>query len=364
MKYYRKAYIWLFIPSLFIFSCHQDNKGIHPVSEKMTESVYASGIIKAVDQYTVLPTVNGILQKIHVVAGQEIEQGQLLFELERDKANLDTESARLALQLSQESSRYIQNRIQELELKVQAAQDKLNLDESIYNRNKNILDLGGISEVDFQKFELTYKSSKLNYESSKKQLSQLKDELQNNAKQKNLNLRVSEKSQSDYSIRSTYKGQLFDVLVKEGSLITPQTPMAVIGKTNSFILELQVDENDMVQVALGQEVLITMDSYREVVFNAVVEKIHPIMDERSRTFKIEASFINPPETLYPNLTAEANIIINVKEDALIIPRAYLLSGDSVLIGKNKKRKVSVGLSDYQKVEILEGLTTDETIYKP
>lgn len=348
----------------FIFSCRQDNTGIHPVSEKMTESVYASGIVKAVDQYTVLPTVNGILQKIHVIAGQEIEKDQLLFELEREKANLDTESARLAFQLSQENSRYIQNRIQDLELKVQSAHDKLILDESIYKRNKNILDLGGISEVDFQKFELTYKSSKLSYESAKKQLEQLKDELQNEAKQKSLNLKVSEKSQSDYSIKSTYAGQIFDVLVKEGSLITPQTPMAVIGKANSFILELQVDENDMVQVALGQEVLITMDSYRDKVFSAVVNKIHPIMDERSRTFKIEASFINPPETLYPNLTAEANIIINVKEDALIIPRAYLLSGDSVLVGKNKKRKVSIGLSDYQKVEILKGLTKDEIIYKP
>lgn len=362
--HYRNAFLLLLIPLLFVFSCGQNNKGIHAASEKMTESVYASGIIKAVDQYTVFPTVNGILQKIHVSAGQEIEKEQLLFELERDKAILDTESARLAFQLSRENSRYIQNRIHEVELKVQSAQDKLSLDESIYNRNKTVLDLGGISEVDFQKFELNYKSSKLNYESAQKQLAQLKDQLQNEAQQQSVNLRASEKSQSDYSIKSTYAGQLFDVVVKEGSLITPQTPMAVIGKSNSFILELQVDENDMVRVALGQEILVTMDSYRDRVFNAIVNKIHPIMDERTRTFKIEASFLSPPEMLYPNLTAEANILINVKENALIIPSAYLLSGDSILVSKNKRRKVKVGLRDYQKVEILEGLTKDEIIYKP
>jgi hypothetical protein len=36
------------------------------------------------------------------------------------------------------------------------------------------------------------------------------------------------------------------MFVDEGTLITPQTPLAIIGKANSFLLELEVDENDMV----------------------------------------------------------------------------------------------------------------------
>ena len=244
------------------------------------------------------------------------------------------------------------------------ARDKLTLDESIYNRNKNIRNQGGISEVDFERVELAYKSSKINYESAKKQLAQLKAQLLNDQNRNNINLKINEKSQSDFSIKSAFSGQLFDVLVKEGTLITTQTPLAIIGQANSFLVELEVDENDMVRVNLGQKALITLDSYKGQVFEAIIDKIYPIMDEPSRTFKIEAHFVNPPQKLYPNLTAEANIIIQIKKNAITIPKTYLIQGDYVLVNKDEKRKVKIGLSDYQKVEILEGLKTDETIYKP
>ena len=71
-----------------------------------------------------------------------------------------------------------------------------------------------------------------------------------------------------------------------------------------------------------------------------------------------------PRKLYPNLTAEANIIIQTKKKALTIPKRYLIEGQYVLVNTDEKRKVKIGLSDYQKVEILEGLTAEETIYKP
>jgi multidrug efflux pump subunit AcrA (membrane-fusion protein) len=125
-----------------------------------------------------------------------------------------------------------------------------------------------------------------------------------------------------------------------------------------------VDENDMVKVLLNQKIVVTMDSYKGKVFEATVDKIYPIMDERSRTFKIEAHFVKTPEKLYPNLTAEANLIIKTKKNSITIPKNYLMNGDYVLVNKDEKRKVKVGLSDYQKVEILEGLNAEETIYKP
>lgn len=358
--------ILLFCLLLFtMLSCSKkDSEETKPTLGDVTESVYASGIIKADGQYTVYSTVNGTLQKVNVVAGQSIIKGEPLFELESDKAELNTENARLAYQLSQKSNRYIQDKISEMEMKVQSAKDKLTLDKSIYNRNKNIINQGGISQVDFERVELSYKSSKINYESAKKQLAQLKAQLQNDQNRNNINLKINQKSQSDFSIKSAFSGQLFDVLEKEGTLITPQTPLAIIGKADSFLLELEVDENDMVRVTLGQKVLMTMDSYKGQVFEAIVDKIHPIMDERSRTFKIEAHFIKPPRKLYPNLTAEANIIIQIKRNTITIPKSYLIQSKYVLVNKDEKREVKIGLNDYQKVEILEGLKAEETIYKP
>lgn len=355
---------FLFPIIFLLFSCSKKAEGIKPKLGNVTESVYASGVIKADNQYTVFSTVNGILQKIKVIAGQSISQGQLLFDLESEKAALNTENARLAYQLSQESSRYVKDKIAEMELKVQAAKDRMVLDESKFNRNKKIRALEGISEIDFEGIELAYKSSKLNYESSKKQLAQLRAQLENDQKRSNINLKLNQKLQSDYSVKSAFSGQLFDVLVKEGSLVTTQTPLAIIGKANAFVLELEVDENDMVRVALGQKVLVTMDSYKDEVFDAIVDKIYPIMDERSRTFKIEAHFVKLPKKLYPNLTAEANIVIRTKENAITIPKTYLIDNEYVLVSKKERRKVKIGLADYQKVEILEGLKEGETIYQP
>lgn len=350
---------------LCIISCSKkDNDEIQPTKGNITESVYASGVVKSENQYTVYATVSGVLQKINVTAGQTIVQGQPLFQIESDKAALNTENARLAYQLSNENNRYIQDKIAEMETKVQAAKDKLALDLSIYNRNKNIKQYNIISEVDYERVELAYKNSKSNYEAAQKQLSQLKSQLKNEQSRSNVNLKLNEKSQSDFAIKSAISGELFDVLVKEGTLINPQTPLAVIGEKNAFLLELDVDENDMVRVKLGQKLVVTMDSYKGKVFEAIVDKIYPIMDERSRTFKIEAHFTNPPAKLYPNLTAEANIVIQTKKEALTIPKSYLIDDEYVLVNGDEKRKVKVGLSDYQNVEILEGLTADETIYKP
>lgn len=349
---------------LLALSCSKKKEGIKPTVGNVTESVYASGIIKADDQYTVFSTVNGILQTIKVTAGQTISQGQLLFEIESKKADLDTQNAQLTYQLSTESNRYIQDRIAEMEMKVQAAKDKLTLDESLYNRNKKVRALEGISEVDFERIELTYKSSKINYESTKKQLAQLKAQLENDQNRNSNRLKYSQKSQSDYTIKSAFTGRLFDVLVKEGSLVTNQTPLAIIGKSDLFLLELEVDENDMVRVAIGQKVVVTMDSYKDQTFDAIVDKIFPIMDERSRTFKIEAHFVEPPQKLYPNLTAEANIVIKTKKNAITIPRSYLIDNQYVLVNEDEKRKVKIGLSDYEKVEIVEGLKKEETIYTP
>jgi HlyD family secretion protein len=288
----------------------------------------------------------------------------LLFEIENEKAELNTQNALLTYQLSQNGNNYIQDKIAEMEMKVQSANDKLALDKSIYDRNNRIKEYKIISEVDFEKVELAYKNSKLNYKSAKKQLSQLKAQLQNDQNKNNINLKINQKSQNDFNIKSTFSGQLFDVLVKEGTLISPQTPLAIIGQKNVFLLELEVDENDMVRVKLNQPILVTMDSYKNQVFDAKVDKIYPIMDERSRTFKIEANFIKTPEKLYPNLSAEANIVIQTKKNAITIPKNYLMKDDFVLVNKTEKRKVKVGLSDYQKVEILEGLKADEIISKP
>lgn len=304
------------------------------------------------------------MQYINVKPGQPIIKGQSLFQIESEKANLATENARLSYEITQENGRYIQDKIAEAELRIQSAKDKLILDESLYKRSKNVKEYNAISEVDFEKVELAYKNSKLAYETAIKQLSQLKNQLRNEQDRSNINLKISQKTESDFTVKSAFSGELFDVLVKEGTVVNPQTPLAIVGKKDNYILELDIDENDMVRVQVGQKIRVTMDSYKGKIFQATVTKIYPIMDVRSRTFKIEAHFVKSPQKLYPNLTAEANIIIQTRKNILTIPRNYLVEEQYVLVKENEKRKIKTGLKDYQKVEIMSGLKEDEIIYLP
>ena len=177
-------------------------------------------------------------------------------------------------------------------------------------------------------------------------------------------LQIATSIKNDYSIKSDVDGRVYKIMMKQGEMVNTLNPVAVIGNAGVFIIELQVDEYDINRVKCTQQILLSMDSYKGQVFEAVVTKIDPIMNEKSKSFTIEAAFVKQPETLYPNLTCEANIVIQQKATAITIPRSYLLTGDSVIVEGGKKRKVVTGLKDYQKVEILSGLTANDFILNP
>ena len=61
---------------------------------------------------------------------------------------------------------------------------------------------------------------------------------------------------------------------------------------------------------------------------------------------------------------QANIRINEKSDALVIPAEYLLPGDFILDKKNGKLKVTVGIRNSDWVEILSGADESTTILLP
>jgi multidrug efflux pump subunit AcrA (membrane-fusion protein) len=168
----------------------------------------------------------------------------------------------------------------------------------------------------------------------------------------------------DYVIRSQTSGRVYSIAKEVGEIVNIQNAVAIIGRADDFIVELQIDENDIVRIHKGLLVLLTLDSYKGEVFEAEVSQIDPIMNERTRTFTIEAEFTKRPPVLYPNLTTEANVVIHRKAQTLTIPRAYLVNDSLVMLENKQQRVVVVGLKDYIKAEILSGLDTNTTLVKP
>jgi multidrug efflux pump subunit AcrA (membrane-fusion protein) len=159
-------------------------------------------------------------------------------------------------------------------------------------------------------------------------------------------------------------GKVYDLYKEQGEMITPQMPLGIIGDMNDFILELQVDEYDITLIKPGQAVKVTMDSYKGEVFDAVVTRVYPIMNERTKSATVEAIFTRPPATLYPNLSLEANILLQVKENVLTIPRSYLLKDRFVIRESGDTIEVKTGIQDYLKAEILDGINEKDILIRP
>lgn len=73
-KRMKKSLIVLFLLTS-MFSCSKKAEKTQPVVEDITESVYASGIVKSKNQYQVFSTVNGLIQEVFVAEGGLVKKG-------------------------------------------------------------------------------------------------------------------------------------------------------------------------------------------------------------------------------------------------------------------------------------------------
>ncbi len=354
----------LFLLSIFIYltlSCTSKRESITPEVKSITESVYASGFIKSSKQYEVYSRFNGIIKKIYVKEGMQVKKGDPIFQLDNKDLKIATENARLASATA--DYKLNTDKLQDAAKAIDMAAKKLKNDSLLYHRQKNLWSNNIGSKAELEQRELSYENAKVelarantNYEDLKRQLKLLSDQSKNN-------LEIAKLMEDDFIIRSEVDGVVYKINKEEGELTNGIEPEAVIG-TDEFIIELSIDELDIVKVKKGQKVLIRMDSYKDQVFEAEIITIDPMMNIRTRSFQAEAIFTKKPGALFPNLTAEANILINTKEDALTIPRNYLINDTYVMLEGGKLQKVETGLMDYDLVEITSGINKTSIIELP
>nr|WP_121272029.1 efflux RND transporter periplasmic adaptor subunit [Pedobacter schmidteae] len=347
---------------LVLCCCTEKSEHTSPVVKSITESVYASGIIKSTGQYQVFSTVSGLVQEVYVEEGDTVFKTSPILKLLSQTALLNQQSAVLDRRYNEE--RALGESLKDLENQIGMAKSKMENDVLLLERQKNIWQNGGGSLNDLEQRELNRKNSNTVFNSLSLRYKDLKKQLKYNLDRSTKNLEITNAVANEYVIKSEMKGRVYGLLKEKGELVTPQSPVAIIGDAHSFLVELQVDENDITRIRLGQQVLITMDSYKGKVFKATVSKINPLMNEASRSFTVEARFMVKPEVLYPNLTVEANIMTNMKKRALTIPRNYLIDDQYVMMEDHKKKVIVCGLKDYQEVEVLSGLTVNDVILKP
>jgi HlyD family secretion protein len=359
---YMKKGIYYFYFALILTACKEEAESVSPSIETITESVYASGTIESEDQYQVFPSANGIIQNVHISEGDYVNSKSALFTIFNETSRINRQNAELNAKYSDINSN--SSKINDLKLSIDLAKNKMLNDSLMLVRQKILFEKDVIPSTQLEQSQLTYLNSKTSFLSSQLKLRDLQKQLNLSDKQSKNNLLISSQLENDFVVKSDIKGKVYSILKKKGESVNMQTPIAIIGDAEAFKIILQVDEYDIIKVKKGMKIIILLDSYKGKTFEAVLTKIDPIMNERSKTFTVEAVFTKKPPVLYPNLSLEANIIIQTRQNIITIPRKFFINDQFVVLKNGNKKSIKTGLKDYQKIEVISGLNKNDILIIP
>lgn len=351
------------ITAFSLSSCGGKKDTAQPQVRKLTAAAYASGTLLPEQEYKVVSTVDGYLQEAYVKEGDTVTKGQALFLVTNEVRDAQTEGAAAVVQKTLPTVGSNAPLLQELTGRIEVARIKKQQDSLDYIRNKNLFDNKAISKSTYEKAYLQYQSSAKDYQNLKRQYEQqtLTSNLQ--LQQAENQLQINRAQQNVGKLKSFVDGVVYDVYKKQGDLISPTQPVALIG-AGDMIAKLLVDEDDLDKVYEGQQVLITMDAFEGKVFKAHIKKVYPLLNKVEQSFRVDAVFDDElPAPIY-GLNLEANIVLAKDKEVLVIPRSALHKGDSVLVKDGDGQKmvhITTGISDDDWIEVKDGLDKNATI---
>ena len=172
------------------------------------------------------------------------------------------------------------------------------------------------------------------------------------------------------TLRSPFDGVVAELRTELGEWITPSPPGLPIPPVLELIalddlyISAPLDEVDVGRVKSGQTVRVTMDAYPGRSFPAHVVRVAPyVLDvqEQNRTFEIEVELDDAAvaRTLVPGASADVEVVLDARPDALRVPSHAVLEGTKVLVvrdGRLQAATVKTGLKNWAYTEIREGLT--------
>jgi membrane fusion protein (multidrug efflux system) len=132
-------------------------------------------------------------------------------------------------------------------------------------------------------------------------------------------------------------------------------------------LDFRVPEIYLGKIRTGQEVQVRMDAFGAETFRGQIYAIEPSVDEQTRTVMLRARVPNPGVRLKPGMFARVILVLETRENALIVPEQALVpQGKDRFVyrlvgGKAVMAKIELGLRRPGEVEIRSGLTAGETI---
>lgn len=360
----------------------------------VVEKVSASGEIQPEIEVKLSPDVAGEIIELNVAEGDSVEMGKLLVKIRPD--NFVSALERTRANLNQQMANLAQAKAALQRSEAQFTQAELN-----FNRQKKLYDEKAISEADFETARANYISAQKDLEAAKQNVVAsefIVKSSQASVNEASENLRLT-------NVNSPVSGIVSSLLVEQGERVvgTQQmagTQMMTIADLSKMEVRVDVNENDIVRLSLGDTTLIDVDSYSALgkKFKGIVTSIANTANTKTSPdavteFKVKIRILNSSyEDLVkagnkypfrPGMTASVEILTTSKSGALAIPLSSVTTRENqvdslpggttktrelVFVSENgvaKAKVVKTGISDYENIEILEGLKEgDEVISGP
>jgi len=177
----------------------------------------------------------------------------------------------------------------------------------------------------------------------------------------------AEESTGDYQVTVPWDGIVSRVLVTDGNYVSPRAPLVEIFDPASLVIRFAVPEAEAAAIQQGMGIAVTLDAFRGKEYQGKISRVYPELDRRTRTRTVEVE-LTEPVALVPGMFARARLPLQTVKDAVVV------SADAVIVtpkgervayviedGKAVQRKVTTGIEEGGKVQIVSGLKPGETL---
>ena len=175
------------------------------------------------------------------------------------------------------------------------------------------------------------------------------------------------------SIKSPLDGMVIKKFLDEGSQVEPsvspmmRVPVIMVANIDIVKVIVNVSEKYLGKLKEKAEAKIKVDAYPDEVFLGEIVRIAPLVDLATRTSEVEIKISNKEYRLKPGMFARVSLILEKKENALVVPIKAVLSENNrkfvfVVNGSiAHKKKIKTGIYQKDSVEIIEGLNEGEDV---
>lgn len=316
-----------------------------PKVATIIKKAVATGSVVPRREVEIKPRVSGIVEEIHVQAGQMVRDGDVI--------------ARIRVVPDMVNLANAQNRVARAQIALDGAQKE-------YDRNKALAAGGTVPEATFQLAETSYKNAQAEVEAARDNLDLVEKGISR-----------SGGTTTNTLVRSTISGTVLEVPVEVGNSVIETntfnagTTLATVADMADMIFEGRVDESEVGKLKVGMTLLLSIGAVEGRQIEASLEHIAPKGVEKDGAIQFEIRAALKPQAdvlIRANYSANADIVLARRDSVLAINEALLKFEDGKKFvevetapQKFDKRPVETGLSDGIQIEVLSGVTATDKL---